>query len=92
MLTLLRILVYPFSFRSVLPVHIAPGKFEYPMKTIKCSNCSTLDKTENAMKIRLLLAFSKVSVFAYSVFTLRFCVFKSLCLLLQHRFKGGGYH
>ena len=34
MFTLLRILFYPFSFRSVLPVHIAPSTFEYAMKTI----------------------------------------------------------
>ena len=34
MFTLLRIRFYPFSFRSVLPVHIAPGTFEYAMKTI----------------------------------------------------------
>ena len=33
MFTLLRIRFYPFSFRSVLPVHIAPGTFEYAMKT-----------------------------------------------------------
>ena len=32
MFTLLRIRFYPFSFRSVLPVHIAPGTFEYAMK------------------------------------------------------------
>ena len=77
MFTLLHILFYPFLFGPVLPDHIAPGIFEYVMKTIKCSHFSTLDKTENAIEIRVLQAFSKLSVFASSVFTLRFCVSKS---------------
>ena len=48
MLTLLRIHFYPFSYRSVLPVHTAPGTFENGMKTMKRSHCSAMDKKENA--------------------------------------------
>ena len=47
MFTLLRIRFYPFSYRSVLPVHTAPGTFENGMKKMKCSHCSALDKKEN---------------------------------------------
>ena len=47
MLTLLRIRFYPFSYRSVLPVHTAPDTFEKGMKTMKRSQCSALNKKEN---------------------------------------------
>ena len=48
MFTLLRVHFYPFSYRSVLPVHTAPDTFENGMKTMKRSHYSALDKKENA--------------------------------------------
>ena len=48
MFSLLRIHFYPFSYRSVLPALTAPDTFENGMKTMKRSNCSALDKKENA--------------------------------------------
>ena len=48
MFTLLRIHLYPFSYRSVLPIHTAPDTFENGMRTMKRSHCSALDKKENA--------------------------------------------
>ena len=51
--TLLHIRIYPFSCRSVLPVHTAPGTFENAVKTMKRSHYSTPDKKENAIKTRL---------------------------------------
>ena len=71
MFTLLRIRFYPFSFRSVLPVHIAPGTFEYAMKTIsvhsirfRCSHCIFgFSKVSVFKSINFQSAFSKVSVF-----------------------------
>ena len=44
MFTLLRIHFYPFSYRSVLPVHTAPDTFENGMKTMKRSHCSAMDE------------------------------------------------
>ena len=52
-----------------MPVHIAPGKFEYAMKMIKCSHCSTLDKMGNAMKIKTSASVFKSILFAYLVLT-----------------------
>ena len=48
MFTLLRIRFYPYSYRSVLPLHTAPDTFENGVKTMKRSHCSALDKKENA--------------------------------------------
>ena len=48
MFTLLRIRFYPFSYRSILPVHTAPDTFENGMKMMKRSHCSALNKKENA--------------------------------------------
>ena len=48
MFTLLRIHFYPFSYRSVLPVYTAPDTFENGIKTMKRSNCSAMDRKENA--------------------------------------------
>ena len=50
MFTLLGIRFYPFSYRSVLPVHTAPDTFENGIKTMKRSHCSALDKNGNATK------------------------------------------
>ena len=84
MFTLLRIRFYPFSFRSVLPVHIAPGTFEYAMKTISV-HIAPLQVQRNGMILSLILAFSKVSVFDVHTAFMRFqkypfskCVFKIL--------------
>ena len=59
MFTLLRIRFYTFSYRSVLPVHTAPGTFENGMKTMTRTHCSALDKKENATNWFTALATAK---------------------------------
>ena len=59
MFTLLRIHFYPLLYRSVLPVHNAPDKFENGMKMMKRSHCSAMDKKENAMNWFTALATAK---------------------------------
>ena len=59
MFTLLRIRFYPFSYRSVLPVHTAPDTFENGMKMMRRSHCSALDKKENATNWFKALATAK---------------------------------
>ena len=55
-----------------MSVHIALGTYESATKTMKRSHCSAMGRIITIKGIIMI----KVSVFAFSLFTLRFCVFK----------------
>ena len=91
MFTLLRIRFYPFSYRSVLPVHTATDTFENGMKMMTYSHRSALDKKENATNshvkdscsnlrgLSILLCCCccyRFQKYLFSVFTLRFAFSK----------------